>query len=222
MALATVSWASSGAKRSASGTLRWSEEQPGCTFAQGEDGKYRYGLWTDDFGIVMAVDAQEIEKARRRMETLFAVMVTVRYRGGGAMELGSDEATLEFVKHYRTRQVSLAPERLEETLQKDVDALAQDIGKAISKHPEQQAQKEAELREQQEGAAEMKEFLRRQALQPEAGGWLFFKAQGRWLGDWKKQEEFVLRIPVANRVAEFPFALPPSAEDFVLRTRPQN
>jgi len=31
-------------------TVRWSEQQPGCTFERGDDGKYRYGLWSGDVG----------------------------------------------------------------------------------------------------------------------------------------------------------------------------
>src|SRR5438477_9037720 len=28
--------------------VRWAEGQPGCTFARGDDGKYRWGLWSND------------------------------------------------------------------------------------------------------------------------------------------------------------------------------
>jgi hypothetical protein len=37
--------------------LRWEEGQPGCTFSRDDDGKYRYGYWTADFGIVVAMDS---------------------------------------------------------------------------------------------------------------------------------------------------------------------
>ncbi len=46
-------------KTSVTLALRWEEGQPGCTFSRDDDGKYRYGLWTADFGIVLAVDSQE-------------------------------------------------------------------------------------------------------------------------------------------------------------------
>jgi hypothetical protein len=45
--------------------LRWEEGQPGYTFSRDDDGKYRYGFWTADFGIVLAFDSQESEKALR-------------------------------------------------------------------------------------------------------------------------------------------------------------
>src|ERR1700751_5586122 len=40
--------------------LRWVEGNPGCTFSRDDDGKYRYGLWSDEAGVVMAVDSQEL------------------------------------------------------------------------------------------------------------------------------------------------------------------
>jgi hypothetical protein len=48
---------------------------------------------------------------------------------------------------------------------------------------------------------------------------VYFSASSKWIGGWKKQEEFILRIPVANRIIEFPFALPPSEGDLLLRRR---
>lgn len=42
--------------------LRWTEGLPGCTFSADDDGRYRYGLWTSDFGIVLAVDSQDSKK----------------------------------------------------------------------------------------------------------------------------------------------------------------
>src|SRR5271170_890437 len=79
--------------------VRWSEGQPGCTFSADDDGKYRYGFWTDDLGITLAVDAQELQKSLRRVEPLFAVWITVRYRGAGSASLKPDVINLEFVKH---------------------------------------------------------------------------------------------------------------------------
>jgi hypothetical protein len=51
-------------------------------------------------------------------------------------------------------------------------------------------------------------------------GWVFFSAQDKWIGDWKNPEEFVLRIPLEDRVLEFPFKLPPNQGDLILRKRP--
>lgn len=54
-------------------TIRWGEGRPGCTFTAGDDGKYRYGLWAGELGIVIAVEADEVRKANLRVEPLFAV-----------------------------------------------------------------------------------------------------------------------------------------------------
>src|ERR1700682_5181629 len=70
--------------------LRWDEARPGCTFSRTADGKYHYGLWSDDVGITLAVDSQELEKVRRRHEPFFGVLLSVRYRGQGALELSAE------------------------------------------------------------------------------------------------------------------------------------
>src|ERR1700674_1130161 len=80
MLFASAAGALPAAPDKASTALRWEEGQPGCTFSRDDDGKYRYGFWTADFGIVMAVDSQELEKARRRTQPIFALL-TVHYRG---------------------------------------------------------------------------------------------------------------------------------------------
>src|SRR5580658_10807439 len=81
-------------------TLRWEEGQPGCTFSRDDDGKYRYGFWTADFGIVLAVDSQELEKAQGREQPIFALQLTVHYRGKNSLDVIPDKISLEFVKHY--------------------------------------------------------------------------------------------------------------------------
>ena len=53
----------------------------------------------------------------------------------------------------------------------------------------------------------------------EAAGWVFFNTDNKWLGHWKTQEEFVLRLPLDGKIFEFPFKLPPKAGDLVLRKR---
>jgi hypothetical protein len=206
---------------------RWVEDQPGCTFSQGDDGTYRYGLWSGDYGIVMSVDAQEVEKALRRIEPLFAVLVTVRYRGKTSLDLGTDGISLELVEHYHDVHVALDPGALATELQHDVDQLAEATEREVHKHPEKKAGKETELQDQQKSVEEMKDFLKTKMLRPasldsahpEARGWVLFSLKSKWAGEWKKQEEFVLRVPVAGRVVEFPFALPPSVGAFVLRRR---
>src|SRR4029077_18519269 len=72
-------------------TVRWTEGQPGCTFVRGNDGKYRWGLWTDYLGITLTVDSQELQRTRRRLEPLFGVTLTLRYRGAGTLDLQPDK-----------------------------------------------------------------------------------------------------------------------------------
>jgi hypothetical protein len=86
------------------------------------------------------------------------------------------------------------------------------------------------LQAYQKELVEMQEFLRTRSLRPvrldretpETNGWVFFSAKSKWIGEWKKREDFVLRIPVENRVFEFPFSLPPAEGDLILRRRPEN
>src|SRR5580698_4375377 len=87
-------------KTQATQTLRWEEGAAGCTFSRDDDGKYRYGFWLPDFGVVLAVDSQELEKARRRAQAMFAVSLSVHYRGQDSLEVAPGQITLEFVKHY--------------------------------------------------------------------------------------------------------------------------
>lgn len=208
--------------------LRWSEGRPGCTFSADDDGKYRYGLWTDDFGIVVAVDAQELQKAARRTEAIFALLLTAQYRGKDFLRLRPGSITLEFVKHDHAVQPAAAPDDLARQFQADADSFAAQIEREVRKHPEKKSKKESELQAHQANVSDMLQFLHTRSLRaltldsghPEASGWVFFSAKSKWIGDWKKQEEFVLRIPLAEQVIEFPFALPPSQGDLLLRRRP--
>ena len=43
--------------------------------------------------------------------------------------------------------------------------------------------------------------------------------RSKWLGNWKKQEEFILRIPAEGKVYEFPIKLPPKLGELLLRER---
>jgi len=209
-------------------TRRWVEGQPGCTFSADDDGKYRYGLWTDDFGVVVAVDADELQKASRRTEPIFTLLLTAHYRGKESLAISPDGISLEFAKHDHDVQPAVDPEELARRFQADADSFAAEIDREIRKHPEKKAEKESELQAHQANVSDMLEFLRTRSLRaveldpghPEASGWVFFSAKSKWIGDWKKQEQFVLRIPLQNRVIEFPFALPPSQGDLLLRRRP--
>jgi hypothetical protein len=211
-------------------TLRWEEGKPGCTFSRDDDGKYRYGLWTADFGIILAVDSQELEKVRRRAQPILALQLTFRYRGKDSLDMAPSKITLEFVKHYHDVHGALDPGNLAGKEQSDADALAEETQRQISKLPEKKAEKEATLAARQKDAADMIEFLKTRTLRAvtldtnhrEATGCVLFGVKSKWIAELQKQEEFLLRVPVGDRVVEFPFSLPPSEGDLILRRRPEN
>jgi hypothetical protein len=208
-------------------TVRWEESQPGCTFSRSDDGKYRYGLWDGDVGVTLAVDSQEIEKVRRRSEPFFSVWLSVRYRGKDRIEVMPDKATLEFVTHFKVNQNALDPDNFSAQVQDDADQLDHETARDIEKHPELKETKEAYMRAFQKDSAELVEFVSKNSLRaanldagnPEVSGWVLFSTKNKWLGGWKRQEEFVLRWPVAGKIFEFPFKLPPNAGELVLRHR---
>ncbi len=208
-------------------TLRWSETQPGCTFSTTEDGKYHYGLWSGNIGIVLAVDAREVQIIRHRIEPIFGVFLTVRYRGTGGLDVKPDEITLQFMKHFKIIQTSLDPEDYTEKIQADADALDDEARRTIEKHPDQKQAREARLQDYQKSVSELIEFMTKNSLstahldpgKQEVSGWVFFNTANKWIGGWKTQEEFVLRLPIDGKIFEFPFKLPPKAGELLLRKR---
>jgi hypothetical protein len=210
--------------------IRWEEGAPGCTFSRDDDGKYRYGLWTADFGIVLAVDSQELEKVRRRAQPMLAVLLTVAYRGQDSLDVTPGKITLEFVKHYRDVHAALDPVNLATQERNDADAVAEETEREIRKHPGSKEEKEASLAVREKDAAEMIEFLSTRTLHamtvnsdhPDASGWVLFSSKSKWIDGLRKQEEFVLRVQLGHQVVEFPFSLPPSEGDLILRRRPEN
>jgi hypothetical protein len=229
---ASAAWATPGGtdKAPAGPTSRWEEGKPGCTFSRDDDGKYRYGLWTADFGVVLAVDSQELEKVRRRAQPMFAVQLTVRYRGKDSLDVVPGKITLEFVKHYHDVHSTIDPDSLANKERDDLAALAWEVEREIGKHPEKKKEKEAALATRQKDAAEIIEFLNTRSLRAakldpghsEVSGWVLFSTKSKWIDELQKQEEFVLRIPLGGRVVEFPFSLPLSEGDLILRRRPEN
>jgi hypothetical protein len=210
--------------------LRWEEGNPGCTFSRDDDGKYRYGYWTADFGVVLAVDSQELEKVRRRAQLLFSLLLSVHSRGQDSLKVAPGKINLEFVKHYHDIHSPLDPDDLATRQQNDSDALAAETEREIRKHPEKKEVKEAALAARQKDAAEMVEFLKTRSLRettldsghPDTDGWVLFSIKSKWIDDLQKQEEFVLRVPLGDQVVEFPFSLPPGEGDLILRRRSGN
>jgi hypothetical protein len=208
--------------------VSWDETRPGCTFSRGDDGKYRYGLSSGDLAVTMAVDSQELGKVHRRHQQFFAVLLTVRYRGPQSLELSTNNISLEFLKHFRVIQTSLDPDDFAARIQRDADALNDEIAHEVQKHPEQKAQKEADMRAYLKDSAELTEFLGKNSLRPttlnpgnpETSGWVLFSTQSKWISGWKKQEEFLLRVPLDGKIFEFPFLLlPPKPGEAILRKR---
>jgi hypothetical protein len=208
-------------------TVRWDEQTPGCTFSRSDDGKLHYGLWSDDVGLTLTVDSQELEKVRRRHEPFFSVLVSVRYRGSSALDVGTDHISLEFVKHFRVVQSALDPDAFAQKIQDDADALDHETARYVQRHPEKKEAKEIYVRAFQKDSAELLEFVSKNSLRParlaaanpEISGWVLFNADSKWINGWKKQEEFILRIPLDGKAFEFPFALPPRPGETMLRRR---
>jgi hypothetical protein len=208
--------------------VRWGEQQPGCTFSRGDDGKYRYGLWSGDVGIILAMDAREVQIIRHRIEPIFALHLTIRYRGPGTLEEGPDGISLQFMKHFKVVQTSLDPDDYTEKVQSDADAFDDETRRSVAKHPEKKQLLETRLQDYQKGINELIEFLGRDSLRaahldkatPEVTGWIFFNTKNKWLGGWKAQEEFVLRLPLDGKIFEFPFKLPPEKGELLLQKRP--
>ena len=163
--------------------MRWSEEQPGCTFSRGDDGKYRYGLWSGDVGIILAVDARELQIIPHRNWPFFGVFLTIRYRGTGSLDANPDGITLQFMKHFKVVQTSLDPDNYSEKIQSDATTLDDETRRVVARHPEKKQAREARLQNYQKSANEMIEFLSRNSLRPahldranqEVSGWVSFR-----------------------------------------------
>jgi hypothetical protein len=207
--------------------VRWNEQSPGCTFSRGTDGKLRYGLWQDDIGITLAVDAQELEKVHRRHEAFFAVLLEVRYRGPQSLDFSTENISLEFVKHSQVVQTSLDPDGFSQKIQNDADALNDQFAREVRRNPEKKEEKEAYMRAYLKDTAQLQEFVGKNSLRPahldsanpQVSGWVLFSTKSKWIGEWKKQEDLVVRVPVNGTLFEFPFTLPPKAGEVLLRKR---
>jgi hypothetical protein len=209
--------------------LIWAADKPGCSFTRGDDGKYRYDVRADDLEITIAVDSREVQEIRRRPVPVLGVFATFHYQGKQTTNIDPDKLTLEFVLHSRIVQNALATGGLAARLQKDIGELTDQTEHEVRKHPEKKDELQARLRIHLQELTAMTEFVNSHSLrsvmltpaEPESSGWVFFDTTNRWIGSWKKQEEFLLRIPFKDRVFAFPFKLPPEGGDQILRRRPQ-
>jgi hypothetical protein len=208
--------------------VRWKEGDPDCTLTKGDDGIYRYSMGYETLLVTLAVDNQELEKTKRNLRHVFPVLLTLRNRGTVPIQFGPEGVTLELVEHYHLRMPSLDPDDFSSWIQEDADELVHQSERELKKHPERKEVVEARLKEHEKVVSEWQEYMTTKALrdvtldagQTEVTGAVIFRTRTKWKGDWKREENFVLRIPLDNVVLEFPFTLPPRGEGPELRHRP--
>ena len=209
--------------------LRWSEGAPGCTLRIADDGHTYYSVSTVDFQLTLTVDNQELEKIRHRTIPMIGVLLSFNYKGTDPVIISPSQSTLEFSKHFQVVQQALDPDSMLQQLQQNIDDLTDEVTRhQIKKHPEQKTEKETELQQRLKDYTEMMDFISTHALRGETldtansslSGWVFFNTKNRWIGPWRRPEQFVLRIQVNNALVEFPFELPPKGRKVQLRTRP--
>lgn len=179
--------------------------------------------------MVLGVDRQELEKIPHRATPFLGVFLTFRYKGVRQFQVQQNRFALEFVKHHQVVKSSLDPDNLLQHLQENVDDLTDEIEHHdVRKHPEQKQKKETELQARLKDYTEMMDFVSTRALHAtildasnsSASGWVFFGIKDKWIGPWRKPEQFILRLPVENLIVEFPFSLPPQEGKVELRRRP--
>jgi hypothetical protein len=206
--------------------VRWTAGAPGCEFQRGDDGRYRWRMAGDDLDLTLLVDSQELSKSKRRFYHVLGVYLSVTYTGQGKFEFPAN-LRMDFLRHHEIREGYLDPTQLSTRLQNDLDTLVFETERKIKKNPETKEEKTAHLREYEKEGAEFIEFLSTQTLQPailtpgnpETHGWVFFSTSNKWIGPWKNREDFLLSVGMKGKVWEFPFSLPPSEGDIILRKR---
>ncbi len=199
-------------------TLRWQSGSAGCSMAQSRsDSLDRYTIANNDLVITLAVDPRELTQSQKRAGRVVGVLISVENRTTSPMLVKQSDANLEFVSHSRWQFSSWDADNLADHIQHQTDDLMHQTEQDLDKRPEKVEKNEERLREQQKLVSEMVQFLSTQGLRdvtldaahPKVSGWVFFPSRGKWVGDWKKREEFVFRIPISGWLVEFPFVLPP-------------
>lgn len=160
---------------------------------------------------------------------MIGVLISLDYKGTDPLALAPSKSTLEFSKHFQVVQRALNPDAMLQQLQQNMDELTDEITHhQLRAHPDRKDAKEAELQQRLKDYTEMMDFISTRTLRDHvldssnasASGWVFFGTKNRWIGPWRRPEQFVLRIPVENAVVEFPFELPPKGGKVELRHRP--
>jgi hypothetical protein len=172
------------------------------------------------------MDSRELSLSRRRLFKPLAVFMSVTYTGKGNFEFPAD-LRMEFMRHHNVIEPSLDTEEFSAKMQNDVDTFVFEIEHEIKKHPEKAEAKMNLAREVQKEVTELLELLSTQSLEPttlnagnpETHGWKFFGTKNKWLGSWKDREDFILRVWMTDKIYEFPFSMPPTEGDLILRKR---
>jgi hypothetical protein len=209
--------------------VRWTAGAPGCTFERRDDGKYLWTMTGTDLTVTLLMDSQELAQSRHRFYHLLGAYISVTYTGQNKFEFPAD-VRIDFVRHHDVVEVYEDPAELSTKLQTDVDTKVFQTERQIKKDPKIADEKTALLRQYQKEAAEFIEFLSTQTLpsdtvvlnpgNPESHGWVLFKTTNKWIGPWKEREDFILNVWMKDKVWQFPFSLPPTEGDLILRKPP--
>jgi hypothetical protein len=176
------------------------------------------------------MDSQELAKSGHRFYRLFGAYISVTYMGQDKFEFPAG-ARIDFVRHHDVVEGYEDPGQLANKLQNDVDTKVFETERQIKKNPKIAEEKTALLRQYQKEAAEFIEFLSTQTLpsdavilnpgNPETHGWVLFKTSNKWIGPWKEREDFILSVGMKDQIWQFPFSLPPTEGDLILRKPPE-
>ena len=211
-------------------SVRWTAGAAGCTFERGDDGRYRWTMTGNDLSVTLLVDSQELTKSRRRFYHLLAAYISATYTGQSKFEFPAD-VRIDFVRHHDVLEAYMDPTELTTKLQNDLDTFVFEGERQIKKDPKIADEKVARMREYQKEASEFIEFVTTQGLDPntvmltpgnpEAHGWVFFETKNKWIGPWKDREDFILSVYMKDKIWQFPFSLPPTEGDLILRKPPE-
>jgi len=211
-------------------SVRWTAGALGCTFERRDDGKYAWTMTERDRTVTLLMDSQELAKSGHRFYRLFGAYISVTYMGQDKFEFPAG-ARIDFVRHHDVVEGYEDPGQLANKLQNDVDTKVFETERQIKKNPKIAEEKTALLRQYQKEAAEFIEFLSTQTLpsdtvilnpgNPETHGWVLFKTSNKWIGPWKEREDFILSIGMTDKIWQFPFSLPPTEGDLILRKPPE-
>jgi hypothetical protein len=211
-------------------SVRWAAGAPGCTFERRDDGKYLWTMKGSDLTVTLLMDSQELAQSRHRFYHLFGAYISVTYTGQDKFEFPAD-VRIDFVRHHDVLEGYEDPAELSNKLQNDVDTKVFESERQIKKNPKIADERTALLREYQKEAAEFIEFLSTQTLypntvmlnpgNPESHGWVLFSTRNKWIGPWREREDFILSVWMKDKIWQFPFSLPPTKGDLILRKPPE-